>query len=226
MVNTLIKVSGWNYLAESEERKHGTGTTGSFVFVWLSMDEVRSKVDGSCYLECSVAQLPKWQADYLPPVPLGKIYVLSRVVVEKWLRFKHRENSHKILDFSLLEKLDPEALGQYSCPATNTWSDTVAASLKKGMCSVLPLSQPSQSLLHQVWIRYGIYQAPVGFHFATPGLRLRGTELNMTITGGEETSGHLIVKEMLNTECNNEREWDYLGRRRGLLMWSEHWWNA
>ena len=30
MVNTFIKVSGWNYLAESEERKHGTGTTGSF----------------------------------------------------------------------------------------------------------------------------------------------------------------------------------------------------
>ena len=83
MVNTFIKVSGWNYLAESEERKHGTGTTGSFVFVWLSRDEVRSNIDGSCYLECSVAQLPSWQADYLPPVPLGTIYMLSRVVVEK-----------------------------------------------------------------------------------------------------------------------------------------------
>ena len=54
MVNTFIKVSGWNYLAEAEERKHGTGTTDSFVFVWLSRDEMRSKVDGSCYLECSV----------------------------------------------------------------------------------------------------------------------------------------------------------------------------
>ena len=108
MVNTFIKVSRWNYLAESEERKHGTGTTGSFVFVWLSRDEVRSNVDGNCYLECSVAQLPNWQADYLPPVPLGKIYMLSRVVVEKRLRFRQWENSHQILDFSFLEKSDPE----------------------------------------------------------------------------------------------------------------------
>ena len=51
MVNTLIKVSGWDYLAGSEERKHRTGRTGRFVFVWVGRVGVGSKVDGRRYLE-------------------------------------------------------------------------------------------------------------------------------------------------------------------------------
>lgn len=73
--------------------------------------------------------------------------------------------------------------------------------------SALPYHRPNPP--HISYTRYNFIVRFVEllqtFQFATPSLKPRRVELNMTMTGVEGTSGQLRVREMLNTERSGDR---------------------